>query len=320
MFSRFVKAVVIHFISLTMAVIIWIYSYLNGINQYIIATKLNISIPQKYTIIGKNKDIFIRVVVQTNRKYEEYLKQNYEIYKKVNIKGKIFPKKVVIKIDESDIKLPHFLKIINIIDKNISITCDILKEVIFPVELSSVIYKGEKIQHYTISFEPDYILMKVPSSFSRITKHIYLDPLNIETLPLKPKTFKLPIPEQFYPYLKDKIKYINVTLSPKKIFKENVISIPVNLVILPQVIEPKIKSLKISPEKAKLIIQYPPTMSLYRVKKNIVCYVEIKKITLSLHTLPLICLVKNPVFQSKISIIDISPTSVKVKISRKIKQ
>ncbi len=318
MLSGFVKILLIHLISLISGILLWIYLYINGMEQYELTIKLNISLPPNHIIIGRNNDISVKVIIETNRKYKEYLNNNYEIYKKVNVKGRLFPKRITMKISESDIqsaKLPAMFKIVNIVDKDITINCDVLKEIILPIQLKSVTYKGKEVENYIASYDPDYIAMKVPSGFARITKAIYLNPLNLNELPIKPSTFSMPIPQQFHSYLQEKIQYINVTIKVHKPIKENSISVPLKLLLLPQVIQSKIKTLKSYPDSVQITLQYPSDFSLSSVKKHILCYVEIKKITHSIQSLPINCIVKNNNLKLKITYI--SKTSAKIIISKK---
>lgn len=319
MLPGFIKVLLIHFLSLTLGILLWIYLYINGIEQYVITMQLKIQIPQNYVIVEKNKNIPIKIIVQTNRKYKRYLPNNYYIHKKVAIKGRIFPKRVNIKIEESDIQLPDIFTIVSVIDKNISVSCDILKDVIFPLQPQSITYKGDELKHYTISIEPDYLSLKVPSGLARITKAIYLNPINLNELPTKTTVFEVPLPEQFYPYLQEKIRYIKISVRPYQPFIENTITQPIKLVILPKVIQSKIKNVIVKPASVQLTIQYPRNVSLSNARKNISCYVEIKKIIYSIQTLPIFCIVKKHNLQAKVKIVDISKMSAKVKISTKRK-
>lgn len=318
MLAGFIKILFIHLISIVSGIILWIYIYINGMEQYELAIKLNISLPPTYIIIGKNNDLSVRVIIETNRKYKEYLNNNYQMYKKIKVKGRIFPKKLTIKISEHDIhlaKLPKMFKIVNIVDKNITINCDVLKEVILPIQLQSVIYKGDEIKNYIASFDPDYVSMKVPSGFARVTKAIYLNPLNLNGLPTKPSIFSMPIPEQFRPYIEEKIQYINVTINVLKPVKETSILVPIKLLVLAQTIQSKIKTLKVYPDSVQITIEYPADFTLSDLKKHILCYIEVKKITHSIQSLPINCMVKNN--NTKLKITDISKTSAEVIIYKK---
>lgn len=319
MLSGLIKILLIHVISLISGALLWIYIYINGMEQYELTLKLNVHLPQNYITIGRNNDIPIKAVVETNRKYREHLNNNYTIEKNINIKGRLFPKKVTIKISESDIQLPKIFKIINIVDKNISINCDVLKEVILPLQLQSVTYKGNEIKNYTTSIEPDYISVKVPSGFARINKAIYISTINLNELPTKPVIFNMPIPKRFQPYLQEKIHNVSVTINVHKPIIENTISTPIKLLILPQAIQSKIKTLKVYPDSVQVTIQYPDNISLSSTKKNTLCYVEIKNITHPIQIVPIFCIVKSKNLKSKIKIIDISKTSAKVKMSKKKK-
>ncbi len=88
------KGVVIHLISAIIGCGIWVFFYINGTESFEINLKLNLKLPKDFIIAGSKKDFYIKILVETNRRFKNSVKNNiYEVSKELSLKGKIFPKK-----------------------------------------------------------------------------------------------------------------------------------------------------------------------------------------------------------------------------------
>lgn len=310
------KNVSVHIVSIIIAIIVWIYIYINGSEIVEISVKLNMNIPKNFVIVSKTNDFYVRILVETNRRFKEYVNGIYEIPKKLKVRGKIFPKKIMVKISKDDIKLPPYFKIIKIADKNISISIDKLRETILPIKLNEVLYEGKQIKDLDISIQPDYMSLKMPTGILRITKFIELNPLVLPEFPEKKLTFTLPIPDKYLPYLQEKIFKVNVSITPNIQQKETTLNIPLSVIFPQKTVIANIKTIKTYPETVTLSV-YHSDINIDVIKKNILCYIEIEKIMPRISNIPISCVVKNSNLDTKVKISEISHTHATVKIYRR---
>ncbi|MFN7181237.1 MAG: hypothetical protein ACK4NF_00980 [Planctomycetota bacterium] len=309
------KNIIIHGLSLVTAIIIWIYVYLIGKETIEIMVKLNIELPRNFIVIEKTRDFYIKVLVETNnRYYKDYINRVFEINKKINVKGLIFPKKVLIKIAPGELKLPPSLKVIKILDDKISLSIDKLKEAILPVQLKGIYYEGKEVKNLDISIQPGYLSLKMPTGILRTTKFVELGPLILPKLPTNNTDFKIPVPQNFLPYVQGNVSEINVNISFNLFQKETTIDTPVYIIFHDPTIMAKIKAIQIYPRRVTLTVNYAD-INIEEVEKRIICYIEIGKVIFSKSSVPIYCNVKNDGTQIKIA--EYSPLSARVRIFKR---
>ncbi len=310
------KNAIIHIVALISGIIIWIFIYVYGSEIVEIRIKLNIEIPENFIVIGKTKYFYIKILVETNRRSKNYINNMYVVTKKLDIKSKLFPKKIPVKILKDEIKLPHFLKIIEIVDERIIVSVDKLKEVILPIQLKGVFYNDKEIKDLNVTVQPDYISLKMPSGIARITKSVDLEPLVLQKLPSKTTTFNLPIPVKYHKYLQEKDFKVKVKITKNPQPKEVIFKVPISVVFHNKTILAKIKTIKIYPKFVTINVQHL-NIDTDMIKKNILCYIEIEKIVPSIPKAPINCVIKKRTPNAKVKILELSPTNARVKIYRK---
>jgi hypothetical protein len=307
-------SLITHIISLGIALSVWIFMYLNSVEKVEIVVKAKVKSPKDFTVISKLQPN-IKVLIATNRKFiHQLFKEEFEVEKKIKVKGKIFPKKFKLKISPNEFKLPEFVKIIQVVNEP-TIHLDILKEALLPVKTPIITYQEKPLDNIAVSVEPSYINLKLPSGFLRITKAIELPPIKIDSIPQRNITYKIKIPDLYLQYIQFSDLYVDVTISPLENFNELILNIPVKIMFSPKANIGHIKSLKVIPELIPVLIKYRSEVSIAEVKNSVICFGIIKKGILYSLEVPVHCSTKDYTLQDKIKILEIYKPQVRVKFS-----